>query len=253
MITIKTEKDIEILKEGGRRLAAILDALAKAVRPGISTKDLDDLAFKLTKEKGDKPAFLNYRPDLASRPYPASLCVSVNDEVVHGIPKKGTILKEGDLVSLDMGIIHNGLITDSAISVGVGEIDDAAKKLLKDGKQALYAGIDASVVGAHTGDIGFAIEKFVKKTGFSNSEDLGGHGVGYGLHEDPFIPNFGARGQGPILKPGMVIAIEPMLCEGTGRNILEDDGWTFITADGKRAVHFEHTIVITEKGPEIIT
>jgi methionyl aminopeptidase len=253
-ITIKTKEEIEILREGGKILARILNELKEKAVPGVDTNALNDVANELCKKYGATPTFLNYLPHGAPRPYPASLCVSINDEVVHGIPnEKPRILKEGDVVSLDMGIKYKNLITDSAITVGVGKIDAQAQRLLKINEQALYAGIDAAVVGAHTGDIGDAVEKIVKPAGFSLPVELGGHGVGYEVHEDPFIANFGKKGQGPVLKPGMVICIEPMVNEGKAKIIFEDDGYTVRTADGKRSSHFEHTVAITESGPEILT
>ncbi|NQV87983.1 MAG: type I methionyl aminopeptidase [Parcubacteria group bacterium] len=253
-ITIKTKEEIEVLREGGKRLAKILKVVSRVVAPGVSTKELDDLARKLTTEKGDTPAFLNYQPWGAKRPYPASLCVSINDEVVHGIPnEEPKILKNGDIISLDMGIIHGGLIVDSAVTVGVGKIDKEAKKLLKVTKEALDVGIKAAIGGATVGDIGFAIEKFVEPFGYGHAEGLSGHGVGYKVHEDPFVPNQGKQGEGEILKPGLVIAIEPMLNEGTGKVVLAKDGYTYHTSDGRRSAHFEHTIVITESKANILT
>ncbi len=253
-ITIKTEKDIEILREGGKRHAFILAEIVKAVRPGVSTKELDDLAYKLCTEGGDQPAFLNYKPYGADRPYPASLCVSVNDEVVHGIPNENPkILKEGDIVSLDFGLVHKKMITDMAITVGVGEIDTESQKLLSDTKKALDIGISACKGGGYTGDIGEAIEKFAKPLKYGIVEELAGHGVGYKVHEDPYVPNYGEKGTGSKLKPGMVIAIEPMLNRGTKAIILDTDGYTYKTKDGKRSAHFEHTVLITDGGCEVLT
>ncbi len=253
-VTIKTPEEIEILKEGGARLAFILNTLASMVKPGITTKELDDVARNLSYENGDQPSFLNYQPDGASRPYPASLCVSINDEVVHGIPNEHPReLKEGDIVGLDMGIVHKGLITDSAITVPVGKIDEEARELLRVTKEALFKGINVARGGNKIGDIGFAIETFVKPYGFSHAEGLAGHGVGYRVHEDPYVPNTGKKGTGITLKPGMVIAIEPMLNLGTGNIKLDQDGYTFRTRDGKRSAHFEHTIAITEGEPIILT
>lgn len=254
MITIKTENDIATLREGGARLAVILRTLADMVKPGLSTLDLDREANRLAKEGGDKPSFLNYTPEGAFRPYPASVCVSVNNEIIHGIPNENPrILQEGDIVSIDMGIIHKGLFTDSAVTVPVGKVDAAASKLLKLTEEGMYKGIAAARGGAHIGDIGYEIEKYAKANGYEIAEDLCGHGVGYKVHEDPYIPNFGKRGDGLMLKPGMVIAIEPMYNEGTGKVIAEEDGYTYSTADGKRSAHFEHTILITEGAPEILT
>ncbi len=254
MVTIKTPEEIEILKEGGKRLAIILHTLADMVRPGISTKELDDMARELILSAGDKPSFLNYQPDGAKRPYPASLCVSINDEVVHGIPNEHSrVLVEGDIVGLDMGIIHKGLITDSAITVPVGKIDVESRKLLRATKEALFKGIEAARGGNTIGDIGHAIETFVRSTGFSNALGLAGHGVGYKVHEEPFVPNTGKRGTGVTLKPGMVLAIEPMLNVGTGKITLDGDGYTYRTKDGKRSAHFEHTIAITQGDAIILT
>jgi len=253
-IKLKTEEEIKILKEGGRHLAFILRELEKVVKPGVSTFDLDKLANKLAKENGDIPSLLNYKPEGAKRPYPASICISVNDEVVHGIPNEfPKILKEGDTVSFDMCLTHKGLITDSAITVPVGKIDEISKKLLNTTKEALNAGIKAAKDGNYMGDIGYAIERVAKANGFSVVEYLCGHGVGYKVHEDPYVPNFGERGKGVKLKPGMVIAVEPMLNEGTKNVVLDADGYTYKTADGMRSAHFEHTIVITSGEAEILT
>lgn len=254
MIIIKTPEQIEILREGGRRLATILYAVKEKVVPGISTKELDIYAEKLIRAGGDEPAFLNYRPAGVRTPYPASLCVSINDEVVHGIPKKDKILKEGDIVSIDLGLKHKGLFTDMALTVPVGEVSPASEKLLEMTEKAMHVGIQAAHDGARVGDIGFAIESFVKAKGKYGIVDiLSGHGVGVEIHEDPYVPNFGKAGTGAMLKKGMVIAIEPMLNTGTKNVMLDDDEYTYRTKDGKRSAHFECTIAITEDGPEILT
>jgi len=253
VITIKTKEDIDKLREGGKRLAFILSEIAKSIKPGVTTKSLDDLAFKLAKEKGDKPAFLNYKPYGADKPYPASLCVSINDEVVHGIPREDRILKEGEIVSLDMGLIHEGMITDSAITVPVGKIDDKAKILMETTQKALYAGIKKVREGQRLGDVGFAIESIAREKGYGVVRELCGHGVGYKVHEDPYVPNYGEKGKGIKLKAGMVIAIEPMFNEGTENIVLDNDGSTYKTTDQGRSAHFEHTVVVTEKGAEILT
>lgn len=253
VITIKTQQDIEKLREGGKRLAFILQEVAKEITPGISTKVLDDLAFRLASEKGDKPAFLNYQPYGSNKPYPASICVSIDNEIVHGVPNDNRILKEGEIVSLDMGLIHDGLITDSAITVGVGKIDDKAKRLIETTKNALYAGIKKIREGQKLGDIGFAIETVGKKEGYGIVRELCGHGVGYKVHEDPYVPNYGKKGTGIKLKSGMVIAIEPMFNEGTECIELDGDGSTYKTQDCSRSAHFEHTVLVTERGAEILT
>lgn len=253
MIIIKTPEEIEILREGGKRLATVLYKVGDMVKPGISTKDLDDYALKLIKEMGDEPAFLNYKPVGADSPYPASICISVNNEVVHGIPKKDKILKEGDVVSLDLGLKHKNLFTDMAITVGVGEISPALKKLLEITEKSLQVGIEMAQEGNKIGDISHAIESFIRPHKYGIVEILAGHGVGRAIHEDPYIPNFGKAGVGAKLVPGMVIAIEPMVNNGTKNVVLDKDGWTFRTADGKSSAHFEHTILITEGEPEILT
>ncbi|MCX6757848.1 MAG: type I methionyl aminopeptidase [Candidatus Nomurabacteria bacterium] len=253
-IIIKTDKEVDIIREGGKHLATVLYKVKDMVKPGISTKDLDIYAEKLIREYGDEPAFLNYRPAGVRTPYPSSLCTSVNNEVVHGIPKKTQILKEGDIISIDLGIKHKGLFTDMALTVAVGEISSASKKLLKDTEDAMHVGINAAICGAHVGDIGNAIETFAKARGnYGIVEILAGHGVGKEIHEDPFIPNFGKKGTGAILKKGMVIAIEPMLNMGTKNVVLHDDDYTYSTADGKRSAHFECTVAITDGEPEILT
>jgi methionyl aminopeptidase len=256
MIIIKTLAEIEIIREGGKHLATVLYKVKEIIKPGISTKDLDLYAEKIIRELGDTPAFLNYQPDGASSPYPASLCVSVNDEVVHGIPNKNRILKEGDIVSLDLGLKHKGLFTDMAITVGVGKVNVANQKLIEITEQALQVGIDASQRGNTTGDIGYAIESFIysqKNNKYGIVEVLAGHGVGRAVHEDPYIPNFGKKGKGEKLIPGMVVALEPMINLGTKNVTIDADGYTFRTADGKNSAHFEHTILITENEAEILT
>jgi methionyl aminopeptidase len=252
-IIIKTPEEIEILREGGKRLATVLHKVKEIVKPGISTWELDKYAEKLIKEMGDEPAFLNYRPEGAEFPYPASICISVNNEVVHGIPNREKILQVGDLVSLDLGLKHQGLFTDMALTVPVGEISSGSKKLIEVTEKALQVGINAAQGGNKIGDIGHAIESFVRPHRYGIVEVLSGHGVGKAIHEDPYVPNFGKAGVGTKLVSGMVIAIEPMLNNGTKNVVLDKDGYTFRTADGKKSAHFEHTILITEGEPEILT
>jgi len=253
MIIIKTPQEIETLREGGKRLATVLYKVKEKVAPGVSTKELDDYAFELIKDMGDIPAFLNYRPEGANRPFPASICISVNDEVVHGIPKEDMVLKEGDIVSLDLGLKHKGLYTDMAITVPVGEVSPASTKLMNTTRKALEVAISAAQAGNTVGDIGHAVESFVRPHRYGIVEVLSGHGVGRAIHEDPYIPNFGKPGKGAKLMPGMVIALEPMLNNGTKNVTLDDDGYTFRTADGKKSAHFEHTILITDGEPEVLT
>ncbi len=253
MIIIKNNDEIALIREAGKRLAFVLYKTAEKVAPGISTWELDKYAEKLITEMGDYPAFLNYKPDGASYAYPASLCVSVNDEVVHGIPKKDKILKVGDIISLDLGLRHKGYFADMAITVPVGGVSAASLKLIKTTEKSLQVGIEAARAGNKIGDIGHAIESFVRPHKYGIVEVLAGHGVGKAIHEDPFIPNFGKAGTGTKLVPGMVIAIEPMLNNGTKHVTLDDDDWTFRTADRKKSAHFEHTILITNGDPEILT
>jgi methionyl aminopeptidase len=253
-IRLKSPEDIAIMREGGKRHAFILKEVAKAVAPGVSTKELDDLAARLIVEGGDTAAFLNYKPYGAKRPFPASLCVSVNDAVVHGIPNEEPyILQEGDIVSLDLGLVHKGLITDMAITVPVGKIDKESAALLKTTKKALDLGVKAAKAGNTTGHIGEAVESFVAPLGYGIVEELAGHGVGYEVHEDPYVPNYGAAGDGEELAPGMTIAVEPIVNEGGAKIFLDKDGYTYRTKDGKRSAHFEVTIAITEKGAEVLT
>lgn len=251
-VIIKTKKQIGIIREGGKILAEVLEKTGKIVKPGISTYELDKYAHDLIKEGGDIPAFLNYKPRGAKRAYPASLCVSVNNEIVHGIPSKNRILKEGDIVSLDLGLKHKGLFTDHAVTVPVGKISKKDKTLLDNTKKALEIGIWAARGGDTVGNIGHAIESFVNKK-YGIVKELAGHGVGKEIHEDPYVPNYGKRGKGQKLIPGMIIAIEPMLNIGDGRVVSDNDGWTIKTADGSRSAHFEHTILITEGDAEILT
>lgn len=254
MITIKTKRDIAVLREGGQRHAFILRELAAMVRPGVTAGELNARAEALIKEGGDTAAFLGYKPEGALRPYPAALCVSINEEIVHGIPnEKEKTIKEGDIVSLDLGLIHKGLITDSAVTVAAGTTSKELQKLLKMTQEALMAGIREAKGGHRVGDVSSAIERIGVAGKFGIVEELSGHGVGYHVHEDPYVPNYGDAGRGDVLKPGMVIAIEPMFNLGTHKIKLDKDGYTYRTADGKPSAHFEHTILITKGDPEILT
>ena len=253
-IIIKTTEEIEKLREGGKRLATVLAETAKQVRPGITALELDAFAQQKIAELGDIPAFLGYKPAGHRKAYPSALCISVNSEVVHGIPKATTVLKEGDVVSLDLGIKHEGLFTDHAVTVPVGVVSKEKQKLINDTREAMYAGIEAIKPGARVGDVGYAIETSIKKSGkYGIIRVLAGHGVGRAIHEDPYVPNFGKQGRGDKLVPGMVIAIEPMLTLGTENVTETSDGYTLKTTDGSCAAHFEHTVLITETGYEILT
>lgn len=254
MIIIKTPEEIEIMREGGKNLAFIISEVAKACKPGVSTSDLNDLTFKLIKEKGDSSAILGYTPYGAKRAYPAVICVSINDEIVHGIPNEDPkTLVEGDIVGLDVAIVHKKMIVDHAVTVAVGKISKEAQKLLSVTKEALQAGIKEARVGNRIGDIGAAIQKHGEKHGYYTVQGLCGHGVGHEIHEDPYVPNEGRRGEGDKLVPGMTIAIEPMFALGTGKIKTASDGYTYLTKDGSLSAQFEHTVAITERGPEILT
>lgn len=252
MIIIKTESEIERLRKGGPILADILRQVAKKVTPGITTGELDQYTYKLITEAGHKPAFLNYKPEGATFPYPASLITSVNNEIVHGIPGE-RILKEGDIISLDLGLTYEGVYLDHAVTVPVGEVAAKSKMLMGATKEALDAGIAAILPGARLGDVGYAIESVAHKNNLSIVYGFSGHGVGRAIHEDPYVMNTGKPGKGVELVPGMVIAIEPMFTLGAEEAVLGPDGFTYKTIDGSRAAHFEHTVLITENGAEILT
>lgn len=252
-IQLKTKEEIAILKEGGAIHSRILRALGQAVQPGVSAGEIDTLARALFEEAGATPAFLGYTPEGVSYPYPAAVCISVNDEVVHGIPHEDIIFQEGDIVSLDIGVKYKGLITDGAITVPCGSISPEAEKLINITREALMIGIKAAQLGNTVGDIGHAIETFVKPHGFGVIKILAGHGVGYSVHEDPYVPNYGEPGQGDRLVAGMVLAIEPMLTLGTDEVAVTEDEYTYVTYDGSLAAHFEHTIAITEEGTIVLT
>lgn len=251
--TVKTEEDIKKLRVSARRLAEVMRAVAKEVKPGVTTGYLNDVAYKLiTANDDDKPAFLNYQPFGADYPYPASICISVNEEVVHGIPSHDRVLLDGDIVSLDGGINHKGMISDHAVTVICGEGTPEEKELLDVTKKAMMAGIHAAKAGNYIRDISRAIESAIPKK-YGIVKELCGHGVGYAVHEEPYVPNFDTGEKGIKLKAGMVIAIEPMVNLGTDEVDMMPDGYTFVTSDGKRSAHFEHTVLVTEKGGEILS
>lgn len=252
-ISTKTPAEIAALREGGALLGAILRRLAAEVCPGVSTLDLDVLAERLITGAGGIPLFKGYTVKEAATPFPASVCTSVNDEVVHGIPRRERVLAEGDIIGIDIGMRYKGLVTDTAVTVGVGAISPDAVRLIRATREALEIGIAAVRPGATVGDIGHAVATHLKKERLGIIRDLAGHGVGYELHEPPLIPNYGKPGTGLTLREGMVIAIEPMATLGDWRIILDRDAWTFRTADGSLAAHFEHTVAITKKGAEILT
>ncbi len=251
-IIIKTEDQIEILREVGKIHAKVLNHLEDFIKIGMSAMELNNEADRYVRELGGKPAFLHYRPDKSYPKYPASLCVSVNETIVHGIPTKDMIFKDGDLVSIDFGVEYKGLFTDSARTIMLGNVSKEKRQLVYDIHEALARGINAARIGNTIGDIGYAIESFNNKK-YGNVRELSGHGVGIKIHEDPYIPNYGKPGQGAKLKEGMVIAIEPMFNLGTSDVIFHDDMYTVTTADGSCSAHVENTIAILENGPEILT
>jgi methionyl aminopeptidase len=251
MILLKTDKEIEILAESGRILSSVLKTLSKKAKIGASLMELEQAARKMLKEAGAKPAFLGYQPDGAEKPYPAALCLSLNDVVVHGIPRD-YILRSGDVLKIDIGVIYEGMVTDSAVTIGMGKISSLAKKLMVSTKKALDAAIIAAKKGKYLGDIGYAIERQAKKDGFKVLKGLTGHGVGYEVHEDPVILNYGRKGTGPELKEGMVLAIEPMLSVSS-EEIIQNRDESYSSADRSLTAQFEHTIAITKKGTVILT
>ena len=252
MITIKLTEEIKLMRRGGRILAETLQRVSEKVRPGVSAYELDKLARELVFSRNARPSFLNYNPD-GDNPYPAALCVSINNEVVHGIPTKDKIIREGDLVKLDLGVDYKKLFTDAAVMVGVGKLSPMAEKILKITKECLYLGIDELIVGKPLSNYSKVVQRHAEKNGFSVVRDLVGHGVGYAVHELPQIPNYGESVKGIVLKEGMTIALEPMINEGSFEVVLDDDGWTYKTRDGKLNGHFEHTVAVGKDGCEILT
>lgn len=246
-VTIKSPREIELMREAGRILAKTHEELAKNLRPGMSTWDIDHMGEEIIRSYGCIPSFKNYNG------YPASICVSVNDEVVHGIPHKEHFLDEGDIVSLDAGVIYKGYHSDAARTYGIGEIDDDAKKLIEVTRQSFFEGIKFAKAGNHLNDISAAIQKYAESFGFGVVRDLVAHGIGSHLHEDPEIPNFARKRKGILLQPGMTLAIEPMITEGSYEVVWLDDDWTVMTEDGGWAAHYENTILITEGEPEILS
>ena len=246
-VSIKSKREIELMRESCRLLAIVHKAMEEAIKPGISTLDIDRLGEKMIRELGCIPNFKNYHG------YPASICVSVNDEVVHGIPSKHRILQEGDIVSLDAGLIYKGYHSDAARTHAVGKISPEAQKLIDVTRQSFFEGIKMAKAGNHLYDISNAIDAYVSQYGYGIVRDLVGHGIGTQLHEDPQIPNFAQKKRGPRLVPGMTLAIEPMINIGRADVEWLDDDWTVVTEDGSLSAHYENTILITDGEPEILT
>jgi methionyl aminopeptidase len=249
MIIRKSPEELQKMRTSGRILAETIDEVLTRVRPGVSTADLDEVAERRIRAEGAVPSFLGYKG------FTASICASVNEEIVHGIPSRTRLLREGDVLSLDFGAIWEGFHSDSAVTVFVGGAapSDGAARLVKTTEAALDAAIDAIRPGGRLSDIGWAIESTAAPAGFGIVREYGGHGIGRAMHEDPFIQNWGPPGRGPDLRPGLVIAVEPMLTVAGEETRVLEDGWTVVTADGSVAAHFEHTIAVTEDGPEVLT
>jgi methionyl aminopeptidase len=251
-VILKSRDEIKIMREAGRHVAEVLQMLMDAVRPGVLVRELDQIVRREYKQRDVKPTFLHYQPDPRVIPYPATVCVSVNDQIVHGIPGDRE-LKDGDIVSIDLGATYRGFVGDAAITVGCGTISPEAEQLINVTRTSLEQGICQARPGARVGDVGHAIQTYAEGFGFGVVREYVGHGVGRAMHEDPQIPNYGEPGTGKQLKPGMVIAIEPMLNLGDWRTRKDPDGWTIWTADGSLSAHFEHTVAITPDGPEVLT
>ncbi|MDD4953303.1 MAG: type I methionyl aminopeptidase [Candidatus Omnitrophica bacterium] len=246
MIPIKSEKDLQMLRSAGKILSGITKQVLEAVKPGISTKEIDHLAEELVLKENALPAFKGYKG------FPATICASLNEEIVHGIPDQRK-MREGDILSLDIGINYQGYFSDTAATMIIGRVPEKVKKLVEVTRGALFEGINKAKVGNHLSDISWAVQNYVEDNGFSVVRQFVGHGIGNNLHEEPEIPNFGRPGVGPVLKAGMVLAIEPMVNMGTWEAMILDNGWTAVTKDGSLSAHFEHTVAITEKGPEVLT
>jgi len=245
---IRTEQDRVNLREGGRRLAEILRRTAEKAAPGVTLKELDIFAREIIAEYGDKPSFTGY----GTPPFPGALCLSVNDGIVHGIPNEYELIA-GDVLKIDAGIWHEGLCTDSAITIAIGTVSKEEQQLIWATKEALEAQVAVAVAGNTIGDLGYAAEQVAKKYGYGYPKELGGHGVGLAVHEAPFIANYGRAGSGEVLRADDVIALEPMFMSGHGKIILANDGWLYETADGSQSAHFEHTVIVGEKEAEIVT
>jgi methionyl aminopeptidase len=251
MIVLRSRQEIELIRASCQIVAEVLQRLVEVVAPGISTAELDALAEKWTREKGAVPAFKGY--NVGGRVYPSSLCVSINEEVVHGMPSPKRILKEGDIVGLDYGAVYKGYYGDSAVTVAVGQVSENAERLMRVTRESLYCGIENMRVGNRIRDISAAIQQHAESHGYGVVRDFVGHGIGQRLHEEPQVPNYVGTGQNPRLKEGMVLAIEPMICEGTHEVEVLQDGWTAVTRDRRLAAHFEHSVAVTANGPEILT
>lgn len=253
MITIKTQKEIEILREGGKILAEVLNEVSKLAKPGVSTGFLNARAKEMILAYGASPSFEKYKPSFSTEPYPAAICASLNEVVVHGLPSEKIVLKEDDVLKIDIGIKYKNLFTDAAITLGIGRISEDKQKLIEVTRHALELAIAEVKSGNYIGDIGYAIENYAKSQGFEVVRQLVGHGVGYDVHEEPNIPNHGKKVEGPQLRAGMVLALEPMVVIGSGEVKQSEDGFGYETIDGSISAHFEHTVAVTDEGNEVLT
>ena len=254
MVTIKSKKEIELMREACRITSLVYKEIEKIIKPGMSTVELDKFAEKIIKENGAIPAQKGYPSGVRGVPnFPATLCISINDEVIHGIPSSRKIIQDGDLVSIDLVVCKNGFNGDAARTFVVGNASNEAKRLVEITRQAFFEGIKHAVKGNRVGDISHAIGEFVEKNGYNVVREFQGHGIGKEMHEDPGIPNYGKAGKGLRLEPGMTLAVEPMVIMGRNDIYQDEDGWTILTDDGSLSAHYENTILITEKEPEILT
>jgi methionyl aminopeptidase len=251
MITLKTPEEIEIMRAANVIVAEVLAELRRLVRPGVTTAELDRVAEEMTRQRGATPAFKGYA--VAGRVFPSSVCISINDEVVHGIPSGRRVLQKGDIVGLDFGVQYKGFYGDAAVTVPVGDTDGESQRLMQTTSEALWAGIEQVRVGQRLGEVSAAIQERVERDGFTVVRDFVGHGIGRRLHEEPQVPNFGKRDRGMRLREGMVLAIEPMVNAGAPEVRVKDDGWTAVTMDGRRSAHFEHSVAVTERGPYVLS
>jgi methionyl aminopeptidase len=251
VITLKTPEEVEIMRAANVIVAEVLAELRRQVRPGVSTVELDHIAEEMTRQRGATPAFKGYT--VAGRVFPCSVCISINDEVVHGIPSARRVLQKGDIVGLDFGVQYKGFYGDAAVTVPVGAIDGESQRLMHVTREALFAGIEQVRVGQRLGEISAAIQERAERDGFSVVRDFVGHGIGRRLHEEPQVPNYGKRDRGVRLREGMVLAIEPMVNAGAAEVRVKEDGWTAVTMDGCRSAHFEHSVAVTQRGPYVLS
>jgi methionyl aminopeptidase len=251
MIFLKSPQEIGIMRSANLIVAEVLADLRRRIRPGVTTAELDRVAEEMTRRRGATPAFKGYQ--VAERVFPCSVCISINDEVVHGIPSERRVLHDGDIVGIDFGVCYQAFYGDAAITVAVGKTDEESERLMRTTREALWAAIDQVQVGNRLGSVSAAVQEHVERQGFSVVRDFVGHGIGKRLHEEPQVPNFGEPNRGVRLREGMVLAIEPMVNAGASEIMIKEDGWTAVTKDGSRSAHFEHSVAVTETGPYVLS